>query len=120
MAANISLDREKFLTFEGGVPMQGGDTMAIINAIWPFLLMGGIFYFMLYRPQKQEQQKRQRMLDSLKKGDKVVTIGGMFGVIAAISEKKVTLKLTEGVEVEFARSAISAFQDPVKQEMAEK
>lgn len=97
--------------------MQGGDTMAMINAIWPFILMGGIFYFMLYRPQKQEQQKRQRMLDSLKKGDKVVTIGGMFGVITAISEKKVTLKLAE---VDFARSAISAFQDPVKQEMAEK
>lgn len=96
--------------------MQGGDTMAMINAIWPFILMGGIFYFMLYRPQKQEQQKRQRMLDSLKKGDKVVTIGGMFGVITAISEKKVTLN----VEVDFARSAISAFQDPVKQEMAEK
>ena len=54
--------------------------MAMINAIWPFILMGGIFYFMLYRPQKQEQQKRQRMLDSLKKGDKVVTVGGMFGV----------------------------------------
>lgn len=95
--------------------MQGGDTMAMINAIWPFILMGGIFYFMLYRPQKQEQQKRQRMLDSLKKGDKVVTIG-----ITAISEKKVTLKLAEDVEVDFARSAISAFQDPVKQEMAEK
>ena len=58
---------------------------------------------------KQEQQKRQRMLDSLKKGDKVVTIGGMFGVITAISEKKVTLKLAEDVEVDFARSAISAF-----------
>ena len=48
--------------------MQGGNTMAMINGIWPFILMGGIFYFMLYRPQKQEQQKRQRMLDSLKKG----------------------------------------------------
>ena len=58
--------------------------------------------------------------DQLKKGDKVVTIGGMFGVITAISEKKVTLKLAEDVEVDFARSAISAFQDPVKQEMAEK
>lgn len=87
--------------------MQGGDTMAMINAIWPFILMGGIFYFMLYRPQKQEQQKRQRMLDSLKKGDKVVTVGGMFGVITAISEKKVTLKLAEDVEVDFARSVLS-------------
>lgn len=87
--------------------MQGGDTMAMINAIWPFILMGGIFYFMLYRPQKQEQQKRQRMLDSLKKGDKVVTVGGMFGVITAISEKKVTLKLAEDVEVDFARFLLS-------------
>ena len=47
--------------------MQGGDTMAMINAIWPFILMGGIFYFMLYRPHKQEQQKRQRMHDYFKK-----------------------------------------------------
>lgn len=93
--------------------MQGGDTMAMINAIWPFILMGGIFYFMLYRPQKQEQQKRQRMLDSLKKGDKVVTIGGMFGVITAISEKKVTLKLAEDVEVDFARSASVLFKIPL-------
>ena len=68
--------------------MQGGDTMAMINAIWPFILMGGIFYFMLYRPQKQEQQKRQRMLDSLKKGDKAVTIGGMFGVLPLSVKKR--------------------------------
>ena len=70
-----------------------------------------------------KQRLAQRVVlrvDSLKKGDKVVTIGGMFGVITAISEKKVTLKLAEDVEVDFARSAISAFQDPVKQEMAEK
>lgn len=42
--------------------MQGGDTMAMINAIWPFILMGGIFYFMLYRPQKQEQQNVRECL----------------------------------------------------------
>lgn len=94
--------------------MAGGDMMAMINAIWPFILMGGIFYFMLWRPQKKEQQKRQNMLESLKKGDKIITIGGMYGTIINISEKKVTVEVAENVEINFVRSAISGFQDPSK------
>lgn len=94
--------------------MAGGDMMAMINAIWPFILMGGIFYFMLWRPQKKEQQKRQSMLESLKKGDKIITIGGMYGTITNISEKKVTVEVAENVEINFVRSAISGFQDPSK------
>lgn len=94
--------------------MAGGDMMAMINAIWPFILMGGIFYFMLWRPQKKEQQKRQNMLESLKKGDKIITIGGMYGTITNISEKRVTVEVAENVEINFVRSAISGFQDPSK------
>ena len=94
--------------------MAGGDMMAMINALWPFILMGGIFYFMLWRPQKKEQQKRQNMLESLKKGDKIITIGGVYGTITNISEKKVTVEIAENVEVNFVRSAISGFQDPSK------
>mgnify|MGYP000486021653 FL=1 len=94
--------------------MAGGDMMAMINAIWPFILMGGIFYFMLWRPQKKEQQKRQSMLESLKKGEKIITIGGMYGTITNISEKKVTVEVAENVEINFVRSAISGFQDPSK------
>ncbi len=94
--------------------MAGGDMMAMINAIWPFILMGGIFYFMLWRPQKKEQQKRQNMLESLKKGDKIITIGGVYGTITNISEKKVTVEVAENVEINFVRSAISGFQDPSK------
>ena len=94
--------------------MAGGDMMAMINAIWPFILMSGIFYFMLWRPQKKEQQKRQNMLESLKKGDKIITIGGMYGTITNISEKKVTVEVAENVEINFVRSAISGFQDPSK------
>ena len=94
--------------------MAGGDMMAMINAIWPCILMGGTFYFMLWRPQKKEQQKRQNMLESLKKGDKIITIGGMYGTITNISEKKVTVEVAEYVEINFVRSAISGFQDPSK------
>lgn len=94
--------------------MQGGDMLAMVNALWPFVLMAGIFYFMLWRPQKQEQQKRKNMLESLQKGDKVITIGGMCGTITNISEKRVKIEVAENVEIEFVRSAVSGFQDPAK------
>ncbi len=72
----------------------------------PFLLMLVVFYFLFYRPQKKEQQKRKNMLDSLKKGDRVVTIGGIHGTITAFSDEVVTVKVAEKVELEFNRSAI--------------
>lgn len=93
--------------------MQGGDTMTLINSLWPFVLMGGIFYFMLWRPQKKEQKKRQEMLNSLKEGDKIITIGGIYGKITSISEKRVKLEVANKVEIEFARTAVSGFQDPI-------
>ena len=92
--------------------MQGGDTMAMLNSLLPFFLMGGIFYFMLWRPQKKEQQKRRDLLNSLKVGDEIITIGGIYGKITAISEKRV--KVAEGVEIEMARNAVSGHQDPSK------
>ena len=57
--------------------MQGGDTMALLNSLWPFFLMGGIFYYMLWRPQKREQQKRQ---DSLMMGGTVA-----FSIVLAVA-----------------------------------
>ena len=94
--------------------MQGGDTMAMLNSLWPFVLMGGIFYFMLWRPQKKEQQKRQDLLNSLKEGDEIITIGGIYGKIKAISEKRVKVEVAEGVVIEMARNAVSGFQNPAK------
>ena len=87
-----------------------GDTLAMLNSLFPIVLMGGVFYFMLWRPQKQEQQKRKELLDGLKVGDKVITLGGMLGEITQINDKRVTLKLAENVEVEFLRTAIGHLQ----------
>lgn len=94
--------------------MQGGDTMTLLNSLWPFFLMGGIFYFMLWRPQKKEQQKRQNLLNGLKEGDEIITIGGIYGTITAISEKRVKIKVAENVEIEMARNAVSGYQNPSK------
>ena len=72
--------------------MQGGDTMALLNSLWPFFLMGGIFYFMLWKPQKKEQQKRQDLLNSLKEGDEIITIGGIVGRVVTIREEDLVIE----------------------------
>lgn len=92
---------------------------AMLNAAVPFILMIAIFYFLLWRPQKKEQKQRRRMLESLKKGDKVVTVGGILGTLSKVGPEKVTIEIAEGVEVDFAKTAVNGFQDPVKQEMIE-
>jgi preprotein translocase subunit YajC len=67
---------------------------------------------MLWKPQKKQQQDRQNLLNSLKKGDKIITIGGIYGTITDLSEKTVKVEIAEGVEITMVRSAVSNFQDP--------
>lgn len=93
------------------MPGLSPETAQMLGSYMPLLLMAFIFYFLLYRPQKKEQKKRSQMLDSLKRGDKVITLGGIYGVIIAITEKKVTLRVAEKVEIEVLRSAISGPQN---------
>lgn len=95
---------------------MGSDTMAIVNTVWPFLLMGVIFYLMIFRPQRKEQKKRTAMLEGLRRGDKVVTIGGICGEISKIHDKHVVLKIADGVEIKLVRSAISYVQDAQTEE----
>lgn len=84
------------------------DMLAAIGTWGPILVMVAVFYFLLYRPQKNEQKRRQAMLDSLKTGDEVVTIGGIYGVITALDEKSVRLKIANQVEIKAARSAVAS------------
>ena len=98
------------------MPTFSPETMQSINAFWPFLLMAVVCYFMLYRPQKKEQQKRSRLLDGLKRGDRIVTVGGIYGTIAAIGDQKVTLRIADKVEIIISRTAVSYYQDATKQE----
>ena len=96
------------------------DMMAMANAILPFILMAAIFYFMLWRPQRQEQKKRKELLDSLKRGDKIITIGGIYGTLTKVGPVKVKVRLAEGIEIEMARTAISGFQDASAEVQPEK
>lgn len=85
-----------------------GDFEQIIQTSWPILLMVVIFYFLLYRPQKKQQKQRDTLLNSLKKGQKVVTIGGMYGEIISLDDETVVLLVADKVEIKFARSSIAS------------
>ncbi|MBD8976271.1 preprotein translocase subunit YajC [Veillonella magna] len=83
------------------------DLNQLFQAGWPILLMVVIFYFLLYRPQKKQQKERNNLLNSLKKGQKVVTIGGIYGTINTLHEDSLTLQIAEKVEIKVARSSVA-------------
>ena len=72
-----------------------------------------LFWFMVIRPQQQERRRREQMLRALKKGDRVVTSGGLIGTIVNVTDRKVSLKLGDSVRVECLRSAVTGLEaDP--------
>lgn len=79
-----------------------------IQQFLPIIIMFAIFYFLLIRPQQKRNKTRNMMLSSLKKGDKVVTIGGMHGTIQEINDQSVTLRIAHNVNVTFDRGAVNA------------
>jgi len=93
-----------------GAP-QGADGAAgasnPIMTFLPFVAIIAIFYFLIIRPQNKKQKETQKMLSALKKGDKIVTIGGIHGTIQTVREQTVIVKVDEDTKLEFSRSAIS-------------
>ncbi len=78
----------------------------VLGLFLPILIVGVLFYFMIIRPQQKQQKERKAMLDALKKGDRIVTVGGIYGEIAALKEDYVTLKVADKVEIKVSRSGI--------------
>lgn len=90
------------LAFQGGIGSLGGLILPI-----GFLL---IFYFIVWVPQRRRQKAFQAMVDALKKGDRVVTVGGIYGEIVSTDSSTVILKIADAVKVKVAKSAISALE----------
>jgi preprotein translocase subunit YajC len=74
----------------------------------PFIFIFVIMYFVMFRPQKKRQQEQQRLISSLKTGDRVVTNGGIHGLIANVKETTVMLKVADNVKLEVEKSAIAS------------
>lgn len=82
----------------------------LIQLFVPFVVMLAFLYFFLIRPQQKQQKERQAMLDGLNKGDKVVTIGGIYGEVVSLTDDFVTLKIGEKSEIKLSRSGIGSVE----------
>lgn len=91
---------------------EGAGGGGVVTMIW-FGLIFVIMYLLLIRPQRKKQKEHEALIQELKKGDKVVTSGGMFGTIFAIDEERnrIVLKISSDVKMEFLRTSISAKVD---------
>ena len=81
---------------------------SLLMTVVPFALIFIIFYFFLIRPQNKKQKETEKMIAALKKGDKIVTIGGIHGTVAQTKEKTVIVKVDDNAKIEFSRSAIAS------------
>ena len=87
----------------GGESGQGGGFSAFI----PLILMFGIFYFLLIRPQQKKAKDQREMISSLKKGDKVVSAGGLHGVITGLTDEILTVEIAPKVRVKVSRNQVA-------------
>ncbi len=84
-----------------------GGIESLLSSIVPFLLIIVIFYFLILRPQQKRQKERVKLLDSLKKGDKIITAGGLHGTVEGIEDKSILVKVADNVKLKMERSAVS-------------
>lgn len=90
---------------------QGGEGGSPIAALMPLVLMFAIFYFLLIRPQQKKAKQHKDLLVNLKKGDKVLTSGGMYGRILEVDGDVLTVDLGNNMTVEINRSFISGLSE---------
>lgn len=85
----------------------GGGGGSLLLSLVPFLLIFVIFYFLLILPQQKRQKQLREMLAALKKGDKVVTSGGLWGTVSNIGKQTVTLQIADNTKVKVQREHIT-------------
>ncbi len=87
-------------------PAKGGNALV---AFLPFILIFVVIYFLMIRPQSKKQKDTQKMIASLQKGDKVLTIGGIYGTISGVRESDgvIILKVAENMKIEITKTAVA-------------
>lgn len=92
-----------------GAP-PGGSGQGNPFALWlPIILIFAIMYFLIFRPQAKKQKQQRMMIDALRKGDKIITSGGIYGTIAGIKEKEGTIivKVDDNTKIEMVKSSVA-------------
>ena len=90
----------------GGTPADSGATGFGGFSMLPLILIFAIFYFVMIGPERKKRKQREAMLAELKKGDKIMTSGGMLAAVANVADDVVTLQIADGVRVRYSRQSI--------------
>ena len=99
------------------IQLAQAQTQSPLVSLVPIFLVFGIFYFLLLAPMRKRQKALQKVVEGLKRGDKVVTNGGLIGEIAAVEDRIVHLKLGENVKVRVLKSAIAGLEGSAEPEV---
>lgn len=91
---------------------ETGGATALIGQLAPFLLIGAVFWFLVIRPNRKRQAEQRELLNSIQVGDRVRTIGGIFGRVREVSDDEVVLTVEDGGSLRFTRRAIAEKIDP--------
>lgn len=94
------------LAYAMGQSPSGGGAGSVATQLLFFAAIFAIFYFLLIRPQQRQKKDREALLRAVRKGDRVVTTGGLHGTVVGLDEHRVTLKVADQVKLEFDRTAI--------------
>jgi preprotein translocase subunit YajC len=97
----------------GPAPQGGsgqGGAAGLLGSLLPLVLIFVIFYFLLIRPQQKRAKEHKTMLDNLKKGDKIITSGGMYGVIESVGTNTITIKVGENVKVKIGKAYVATLR----------
>ena len=96
----------EFVLFASGSMAQPTGLLAIA----PYVIILGIFYFLILLPMKNRQKKIQEFQESLKVGDKVITTSGIYGQVTRLNEKSLQIQIADRVRIEIARAAVAGYQ----------
>lgn len=89
---------------------QGGQTNPLTTIIFIVMIIA-ILYFLLFMPQRRQEQKRRQMIEALRKGDEVITSGGIHGTIARVKDNTIVVKIAEKLEITVEKNSVSRLSD---------
>jgi len=85
---------------------QSDGIASLVSSLLPFILIIAVFYFLILRPQQKRQKERAKLLEGVKKGDKIITSGGFHGTVEGVEDDSVLVKIADNVKVKMDKSAI--------------
>ena len=103
------------VTLQTAAPDAPAGSPIIGSLLLPFVLIIGVFYFVMWRPEGKRLKEHQAMLSALKKGDEVILMGGIYGKVHEVSGKQVVLEIANDVKIRVVPEAISGLVPPAKQ-----